>query len=85
MKVAPVSEVPHFIPPDVPQIYISRDPIYHINFDINLLGDCDTVVAELCRRAGWSLEHRMLPETLEVDVAQYGDNEHAHTVKARAA
>ena len=25
MKVAPVSEVPQIIPPDVPQIYISRD------------------------------------------------------------
>jgi NAD-dependent histone deacetylase SIR2 len=25
MKVAPVSEIPQIIPPDVPQIYISRD------------------------------------------------------------
>ena len=25
LKVAPVSEVPQFVPPDVPQIYISRD------------------------------------------------------------
>ena len=25
MKVAPVSEVPQIIPPEVPQIYISRD------------------------------------------------------------
>jgi NAD+-dependent protein deacetylase SIR2 len=25
MKVAPVSEIPQFIPPNVPQIYISRD------------------------------------------------------------
>jgi len=25
MKVAPVSEIPNFLPPDVPQIYISRD------------------------------------------------------------
>jgi NAD-dependent histone deacetylase SIR2 len=25
MKVAPVSEIPNFLPRDVPQIYISRD------------------------------------------------------------
>jgi hypothetical protein len=36
----------------------------HIEFDVELLGECDGCVAELCRLAGWTLEHNMLPETL---------------------
>ncbi|KAK3303327.1 SIR2-like protein [Chaetomium strumarium] len=62
LKVAPVSEVVPFLPPHIPQIYISRTPVSHVNFDIDLLGDCDVVVAELCRRAGWELKHEMVPE-----------------------
>lgn len=61
LKVAPVSEVVPFLPAHIPQIYISRTPVSHINFDIDLLGDCDVVVAELCRRAGWDLNHPMVP------------------------
>jgi len=83
MKVAPVSEVPQIIPPEVPQIYISRDPIHHINFDINLLGDCDAVVGELCRRAGWELKHKMHPEDQKVDVKPFEDLDHSFTVKVR--
>ncbi|KAK1915358.1 hypothetical protein P3342_003167 [Pyrenophora teres f. teres] len=83
MKVAPVSEIPNFLPRDVPQIYISRDPIHHINFDINLLGDCDVVVAELARRAGWVLEHKMIPDAQAVEVALTDDIDHISTVKVR--
>lgn len=68
LKVSPVSEVAGYLRPEVPQIYISRTPITHINFDIDLLGDCDVVVAELCRRAGWGLEHEMVPEGQKVEV-----------------
>ncbi|RMZ68891.1 hypothetical protein GMOD_00002779 [Pyrenophora seminiperda CCB06] len=85
MKVAPVSEIPNFLPRNVPQIYISRDPIHHINFDINLLGDCDVIVAELARRAGWSLEHKMIPEGQAVDVTLTDDVDHISTVKVRPA
>ena len=57
LKVAPVSEIPSFLPKDVPQIYISRESCKHIDFDVELLGECDVIVQELCRRAGWgSLE-----------------------------
>ncbi|CAA9958314.1 nad-dependent histone deacetylase sir2 [Pyrenophora teres f. maculata] len=83
MKVAPVSEIPNFLPRDVPQIYISRDPIHHINFDINLLGDCDVVVAELARRAGWVLKHKMIPDAQAVEVALTDDIDHISTVKVR--
>ena len=68
LKVAPVSEVVPYLPANIPQIYISRDPVSHVNFDIDLLGDCDIVVAELCRRAGWDLNHEMIPEDQKVEI-----------------
>jgi NAD-dependent histone deacetylase SIR2 len=101
MKVAPVSEIPNYLPATVPQIYVSRDvstakdllsrrgkligvqPVKHINFDINLLGDCDTVVAALCERAGWNLQHSMLPSNLRVDVTVDHDLEHTYAVVAK--
>ncbi|CAO2650791.1 Nn.00g020830.m01.CDS01 [Neocucurbitaria sp. VM-36] len=85
MKVAPVSEIPNFLPRDVPQIYISRDPIHHINFDINLLGDCDVVVAELARRAGWHLTHKMIPEGQTAEVDTVDAYEHTFSVKVRSS
>jgi NAD+-dependent protein deacetylase SIR2 len=33
MKVAPVSEIPQFVPAGVPQIYISRD-VSSVNIDL---------------------------------------------------
>ncbi|KAI0813161.1 DHS-like NAD/FAD-binding domain-containing protein [Xylaria sp. FL0064] len=69
LKVAPVSEVVPFLPAHIPQIYISRTPVSHINFDIDLLGDCDVVVAELCRRAGWDLNHPMVPPKQKVNIS----------------
>lgn len=68
LKVAPVAEIPGILPPDVPQIYISRQPASHIGFDIDLIGDCDIVVSELCRRAAWDLTHEMIPEDEKVDI-----------------
>jgi NAD+-dependent protein deacetylase SIR2 len=68
LKVAPVSEVVRYLPPHIPQIYISRTPVDHINFDIDLLGDCDVVVTELCRHLGWDLNHDMIPPNQKVDV-----------------
>lgn len=68
LKVAPVSEVVPYLPPHIPQIYISKTPVSHINFDIDLLGDCDVVVAELCRRAGWDLNHEMVPKNQQITI-----------------
>jgi NAD-dependent histone deacetylase SIR2 len=70
MKVAPVSEIPQHLARQVPHIYISRDPCKHIEFDVTLLGDCDSVVAELCRRTGWELKHSMVKEGAEYEVAK---------------
>ncbi|RFU35328.1 hypothetical protein B7463_g963, partial [Scytalidium lignicola] len=68
LKVAPVSEVVPFLPANIPQMYISRTPVSHVNFDIDMLGDCDVVVAELCRRLGWDLDHEMVPKDQEVEI-----------------
>ncbi|KAH7021030.1 DHS-like NAD/FAD-binding domain-containing protein [Microdochium trichocladiopsis] len=81
LKVAPVSEVASFLPPNVPQIYISRTPVNHINFDIDMLGDCDVVVAELCRRLGWDLQHSMIPsdQLVLIEREEGYDNRHRFT------
>ncbi|KAI1842022.1 hypothetical protein JX265_001330 [Neoarthrinium moseri] len=78
LKVAPVSEVVPYLPPHIPQIYISRTPVSHINFDIDLLGDCDVVVAELCRRAGWDLKHEMIPPDQKVQTIPQEGYWHRH-------
>lgn len=70
LKVAPVSEIPNYLPHHVPHVYISREPIEHVNFDVQLLGQCDEVVWELCRRAGWDLKHEMIPEGFGVVVEE---------------
>jgi NAD-dependent histone deacetylase SIR2 len=61
LKVAPVSEIMGHLPHRIPQIVINKTPITHMQFDVQLLGDCDTIVPELCRRLGWELEHEQLP------------------------
>ena len=62
LKVRPVKTMVVDFPPNVPQIWINRDrfsgwkcDMPGVQFDIELLGDCDTVVEELCRRAGYPL------------------------------
>jgi len=70
LTVKPVSMIPDCIRSEVPQIYISREPISDIEFDIQLLGDCDIVVAELCHAAGegWDLKHSMTDATKRADI-----------------
>ncbi|KAJ6171072.1 NAD-dependent protein deacetylase h.t1.c1 [Penicillium chermesinum] len=85
LKVAPVAEVPGILPRDVPQIYISRTPVSHTEFDIDLLGDCDVVVSELCRRAGWDLQHHMIPADEKVDVTPVEGYESRHVFQVVGA
>ncbi|KAL7946103.1 chromatin regulatory protein sir2 [Trichoderma barbatum] len=68
LKVTPVSEIVSFLPPHIPQIYVSRQAVTHINFDIDLLGDCDVVVAELCQQLKWPFVHEMVPVDQEISV-----------------
>ena len=98
LKVAPVSDIPGFLPPHVPQVYISREvrytslsskilltriqPCSHITFDVTLLGDCDTIVAELCRQAGWDLDHEMVSEDQAIEIKVLNDDESRHVFRA---
>ncbi|GAA6107786.1 NAD-dependent protein deacetylase sirtuin-1 isoform X1 [Tachysurus ichikawai] len=52
LKVRPVALIPSSVPPEVPQVLINREPLLHMNFDVELLGDCDVIVNELCHRLG---------------------------------
>ncbi|KAF8935192.1 NAD-dependent histone deacetylase sir2 [Haplosporangium gracile] len=61
LKVAPVSDIMHQLPNNVPQILINRTPNHQMDFDVQLLGNCDAIVAELCRMVGWELKHNKLP------------------------
>lgn len=55
LKVAPVADVIHRIPANVPQILINREALPHMDsFDIQLLGYSDGIVAELERLLGWN-------------------------------
>ncbi|KAF4090072.1 hypothetical protein AMELA_G00047750 [Ameiurus melas] len=56
LKVRPVALIPSSVPPEVPQVLINREPLLHLNFDVELLGDCDVIVNELCHRLGGDFE-----------------------------
>ncbi|KAF8491790.1 DHS-like NAD/FAD-binding domain-containing protein, partial [Gautieria morchelliformis] len=56
--VTPVSEILSHIPHSVPQILINKTPIKHMNADVVLLGNADSIVRYLCAEAlgpGWEL------------------------------
>ncbi|KAJ2636550.1 NAD-dependent histone deacetylase sir2 [Coemansia sp. RSA 1286] len=61
LKVAPVSDIMGHLPHTVPQIVINKTPILHLNFDVQLLGDADDIVAYLARACGWELKHLRVP------------------------
>ena len=70
LKVAPVNEMLFMVPPTVPQIWISRERCQRegVKVDIELLGECDLIIDEICRRAGWwsfLAERRWSPEMAE--------------------
>lgn len=52
LKVRPVALIPRSIPKETPQILINKEPLDHMDFDIELLGDCDHIIQELCHRLG---------------------------------
>ncbi|KAH7161405.1 DHS-like NAD/FAD-binding domain-containing protein [Dactylonectria macrodidyma] len=84
LKVTPVSEIVSWLPPHIPQLYISRQAVSHINFDIDLLGDCDVVVTELCRRLDWPFKHEMVPKGQKIDVATEEGYKSRHVFEVRA-
>ncbi|KAF9168387.1 NAD-dependent histone deacetylase sir2 [Mortierella sp. AD011] len=86
LKVAPVSDIMHQLPNSVPQILINRTPNHQMEFDVQLLGNCDAIVAELCRMVGWELKHAKLPGgTSNVPEMETYTNEDGSGAGGRAA
>ena len=59
LAAEPVSKLPLELPADVPQIWVSNQTVNKahvrgLRVDIELVGDADLIIAELCSRAGWS-------------------------------
>lgn len=50
-----------------------------------MLGDCDVVVAELCRRAGWDLKHEMIPAGQMADVQLREGYESRYSIQVKNA
>jgi NAD-dependent deacetylase sirtuin 1 len=50
LKVKPVSLVSELLASDIPQILINRERLSHKTFDIELLGNCDVIINEICLR-----------------------------------
>ena len=46
------SFLPDSLAEEVPQILVNREPLPHMDFDVELLGDADGVVAHLCSQLG---------------------------------
>lgn len=49
LKVRPVALIPSSIPAHVPQVLINLEPLSHLNFDVELLGESDVIIDHLCR------------------------------------
>ncbi|KAK9245517.1 DHS-like NAD/FAD-binding domain-containing protein [Lipomyces tetrasporus] len=82
LKVAPVSEIIRVLPSHIPQIYISRTPCTHAEFDVSLLGNCDDVVEYICKELGegWELTHEMIAENaFNGEVAKTADRTYTFT------
>ncbi|EDW76170.1 uncharacterized protein Dwil_GK15314 [Drosophila willistoni] len=56
LKVRPVAHIPSSIPGSVPQILINREQLHHLKFDVELLGDSDVIINQICHRLSSSGE-----------------------------
>jgi NAD-dependent histone deacetylase SIR2 len=52
-----------------------------VEFDVQLLGNCDDVVVELARRAGWELKHEMVDPNKGMKVENVEEAGHWWTVQ----
>lgn len=52
LKVRPVAMIPHCVDKTVPQILINRESLPHYNADIELLGNCDDIIRDICFSLG---------------------------------
>jgi len=68
LKVRPVALIPSSIDPSIPQILINREPLPHLTPDVELLGDCDGIVNQICSMLGEGWEDPVHRETLHESV-----------------
>ncbi|KAK6038903.1 hypothetical protein COOONC_23592 [Cooperia oncophora] len=52
LKVRPVSLIPFSVDPNIPQILINREPLSGYQADIELLGNCDEIIEDICIALG---------------------------------
>jgi len=57
LKVRPVALIPSLLKPTIPQILINRESLPHMQFDVELYGNCDDVLHHLCSQLGADWEH----------------------------
>ncbi len=87
LPVEPVNTLPNRIPPAVPQIYIGKNEMYSekfkkVDFDIQLLGECDVVAELLAKGCGWDLKHEMLSKDTIIEVEPRGSGRrHCHEIR----
>nr|OQO31685.1 hypothetical protein B0A51_01175 [Rachicladosporium sp. CCFEE 5018] len=79
MQVGPVAEMPDALAEagrgSVPVVYVGREACGHIEFDVQVLGECDEVVGELCRKAGWeALKGQGDEPESQLRVVEVGEN-----------
>jgi len=85
LKVKPVALIPNSIPADVPQILINREHLPHMDsFDVELLGDCDIIIQELCHRLGEGWNNICVNEKLN-EIKNTELNELYNELKANAS
>jgi NAD-dependent deacetylase sirtuin 1 len=86
MKVRPVAVIPNLIPANIPQILINREPLPHMNFDINLYGDADQILTHLCelvddKDESTTIKEVALPELpTPEDAAADEEDENTHKI-----
>ncbi|VDO54052.1 unnamed protein product [Haemonchus placei] len=52
LKVRPVSLIPFSVDQNIPQILINREPLSGYQADIELLGNCDEIIEDICIALG---------------------------------
>ncbi|TPX56722.1 hypothetical protein PhCBS80983_g04320 [Powellomyces hirtus] len=83
LKVSPVADVKDKIPHDVPQILINMEALPHMaGFDVQLLGYCDAICAQLCHMLGWDLHHEKLEKLPTIAIGS--STEHPTTMASTA-
>lgn len=76
LKVRPVALIPSSIPNNVPQILINREQLHHLEFDVELLGDGDVIINQICHRLsedwkGICFDDEVLVESKELVPLEY--------------